>query len=111
MSKKNNKSQNVTEEKAVPTQEENIKNKSDKKAEKADKADKNKKLKKKKEKKNKLNLKENAKGTMSELKKVTWPTFAEVVKRTGVVLAVVLIFAVILFGIDVLFEFVFGLFK
>lgn len=113
MSKKNKESQVVTEEKKVPTQEEKVSNKSDKKTDKkADKnADKNKKFKKKKEKKNKLNIKENAKGTASELKKVTWPSFSEVVRRTGVVLAVVLIFAVILFGIDVLFEFIFGFFK
>ena len=38
----------------------------------------------------------------SELKKVTWPSFKEVAKKTGVVLAVVLIFAVVIFGIDTL---------
>ena len=41
----------------------------------------------------------------SELKKVTWPTFKEVVKKTGVVLTVVLIFAVVVFGIDALLGF------
>lgn len=34
-------------------------------------------------------------GMFSELKKVTWPTFPTVVKQTGVVLAVVLFFMVI----------------
>ena len=34
-----------------------------------------------------------------ELKKVTWPSFATVVKKTGVVLLVVVIFTVVLFGI------------
>ena len=38
--------------------------------------------------------------TKSEVKKVTWPTFAKVVAQTGVVLAVVVIFMVVLFGID-----------
>ncbi len=35
------------------------------------------------------------KRSWSELKKVTWPTFPEVVKNTGVVLLVVLSFAVV----------------
>lgn len=45
-------------------------------------------------------LKKKAKETMSELKKVIWPSFGDVVKKTGVVLAVVLVFAVVIFGID-----------
>ena len=45
-------------------------------------------------------LKRKAKETMSELKKVIWPSFGEVVKKTGVVLVVVLVFAVVIFGID-----------
>ena len=49
------------------------------------------------------------KETTSELKKVTWPTFGSVVKKTGVVLAVVLIFAVVLFGIDRLLAWIFSL--
>ena len=36
----------------------------------------------------------------SELKKVTWPGFAKVVKQTGIVLGVVLVFLVVLTGID-----------
>ena len=63
------------------------------------KADKNK-DKKKKEKKHVVAKK--TKETVSELKKVTWTSFPNVVKRTGVVLAVVIIFAVVLFGIDLL---------
>ena len=35
-----------------------------------------------------------------ELKKTTWPTFVQVVKKTGIVLLVVLIFTVVLFLID-----------
>lgn len=40
------------------------------------------------------------KETGSELKKVSWPSFVEVLKKTGIVLAVVLFFGLILFGID-----------
>ncbi len=36
----------------------------------------------------------------SELKKVSWPSFKSVVKNTGVVIVVVLVFTVVLFGID-----------
>ncbi len=49
------------------------------------------------------------KETTSELKKVTWPSFGTVVKKTGVVLAVVIIFAVVLFGIDRLLSWLFEL--
>lgn len=38
----------------------------------------------------------------SELKKTTKPTFSEVVKKTSVVIFVVLIFTIVLFGIDFL---------
>lgn len=55
---------------------------------------------KKKDQKEKGKLKRKAKETISELKKVTWPSFGEVCKKTGVVLAVVLIFAVVIFGMD-----------
>ena len=55
---------------------------------------------KKKPQKEKGKLKRKAKETISEIKKVTWPTFGEVCKKTGVVLVVVLIFAVVVFGLD-----------
>ena len=38
----------------------------------------------------------------SELKKVTWPTFLTVVKQTGVVLLVTLVFLLVLMGMDAL---------
>ena len=41
-----------------------------------------------------------AKDVFSELKKVNWPTFAKVLKKTGVVLAVVLCFLVVIFAFD-----------
>jgi preprotein translocase SecE subunit len=44
--------------------------------------------------------KSRTKETVSELKKVSWPSFATVVKNTGMVLAVVLIFGLVVFGID-----------
>ena len=40
------------------------------------------------------------KETVSELKKVTWPTFGKVVRNTLLVLGIVLMFTVVLFGID-----------
>ena len=57
--------------------------------------------KKKKEKNKKPNKVAKAiKDTGSELKKVTWPKFKEVVKQTGIVLVVVVVFALVLFGLD-----------
>ena len=40
------------------------------------------------------------KEVFSELKRVTWPTFPKVVKSTGVVLVVVLVFLVVVTGIN-----------
>ncbi len=67
---------------------------------KPEKAEKKTKDKPKKEKKHTVAKK--TKETVSELKKVTWPTFPQVVKRTGIVLVVVIVFAVVLFAIDLL---------
>lgn len=40
------------------------------------------------------------KDTIAELKKVRWPTIRNAIKQTGVVLAVVVIFGIIVFAID-----------
>ncbi len=40
------------------------------------------------------------KEVFSELKKVTWPTFGKVVKSTGVVIAVVLVFLIVFTAIN-----------
>ena len=40
------------------------------------------------------------KDVFSELKKVSWPSFAKVVKQTGIVLVVVLVFLVIISAFD-----------
>lgn len=118
MSKKNKakKKQEVTafeepaKEVPVATEEVKTSSKVEEKAKNKDSKDKKVDKKGKKEKvKEKGKLARKARETTSELKKVTWPTFKDVVKRTGVVLAVVIIFAVILFGIDSLFGFLFGL--
>ena len=45
------------------------------------------------------------KAAFSELKKVTWPSFGSVVKKTIVVLCVTLFFLVIVFGFDTLLNF------
>lgn len=40
------------------------------------------------------------KEVFSELKKVTWPTFSNTLKQLGVVIAVVLVFLVLITGVD-----------
>lgn len=45
-------------------------------------------------------LKTKFSGMASELKKVTWPSFGKVLKQTGVVIAVVLFFLVVVTAID-----------
>lgn len=49
--------------------------------------------------------------TVSELKKVSWPKFGEVAKKTGIVLGVVAIFAVVLLGIEYCLGLLFNLLK
>lgn len=63
------------------------------------KADKSKSTKKKKDKKP-SKIAKSLKETSSELKKVTWPKFGEVVKKTGIVLAVTAAFLLVVFGLD-----------
>ena len=46
---------------------------------------------------------------ISELKKVTWPTFAKVLAETGIVLVVVLFFLLIILGFDSLLSWLFSL--
>lgn len=70
---------------------------------------KNEKPKKAKKEKKGSRLLKRLKETGSELKKVTWPTFPKVVKQTGVVLAVVIFFGIVLFGFDYLLKFLFEL--
>ena len=63
----------------------------------------------KKEAKPKKSIGKIAKETISELKKVSWPTFAKVVKQTSVVIVVVLAFTLVLFGFDRLFSWLYSL--
>lgn len=79
--------------------------KEDKKKTKDKKEKPKKKDKKPKEKKMRRRVKE----TVSELKKVTWPSFGEVCKKTGIVLSVVVLFGLIVFGLDVGLGALFGL--
>ena len=46
---------------------------------------------------------------LSELKKVSWPTFAKVMAETGIVLVVVLFFLLIILGFDSLLAWLFEL--
>ena len=69
-------------------------------------------LKKKKEadeKSGKLTIRQRIKETGSELKKISWPTFGQTMKKTGVVIAVVLFFAVVLFAFDYVLSLLQGL--
>jgi len=51
----------------------------------------------------------NVKESFSELKKVSWPTFGKAVAKTGAVIAVVLFFALVLFGLDRLLSWLYEL--
>ncbi len=98
------KSENSTKEEKTLTKQEL---KEQKKQEKL-KAQKAKEKKEKKEKKGGLFKK--LKEAWSELKKVTWPGFSTVVKKTGVVVLFVLIFTVVIFGIDYVLGLLYNLF-
>jgi len=69
----------------------------------------NKKKQEAREKAGKVSLGQRVKETGSELKKISWPTFGKTMKKTGVVIAVVLFFAIILFAFDYLLSFLSGL--
>lgn len=47
--------------------------------------------------------------SFSELKKVTWPTFKEVAKNTGIVLVVVVFFVIVIGGADAILQLLFNL--
>lgn len=83
--------------------------KNSKKAKKEEVATKKTSKKKDKKQKKEFKLGRRFKETASELKKVTWPKFPAVIKKTGIVLAFVLIVGVVLFGIDRLLSFLLGL--
>lgn len=88
----------MAENKNLPTEEKVVETKNNKVVEVKAK-DINKKNKKDKPKKpNKLA--KSLKDTGNELKKITWPTFKQVVKQTGIVLVVVLVFTLVLFGFE-----------
>lgn len=74
------------------------------------KADKNNKNQKKgKNVKEKRGLGKRLKESMSELKKVSWPTFGHTLKQTGVVITVVAVCTLVLFGFDRLFGWLYTL--
>lgn len=70
------------------------------KTNKQEKVKENKKQKSKKDKKPREHKPGKVKETMSELKKVSWPSFGKVVKQTLVVLGVTIFFTLVLFAID-----------
>ena len=50
-----------------------------------------------------------AKETMSELKKVSWPSFKQALAQTGTVLVVVAVFMFVVLGIDLLLNWIINL--
>lgn len=50
------------------------------------------------------------KGVKSELKKVVWPTKKELVNYTGIVLLISIIFAIVVYFLDILLNNILGLF-
>lgn len=91
-----NKANKIVDEKANDKVENKVDKKVDKKAK-----EKNVKKKQKSAKPNIfVRFGRKCKEVFSELKKVNWPTFGKVLKNTGVVLAVVIIFAAIITAFD-----------
>ncbi len=45
------------------------------------------------------------KGVKNELKKVVWPTKEQLIKTTGMVIFLVVVFSIIILGFDMLLEF------
>lgn len=74
-----------------------------------DKKEQNKKNKKKANAPEKKTLGQKIRAIFSELKKVTWPTFREACKQTGIVLLIVIIFSLVLLGFNLLLGWLFGL--
>ena len=99
LAEKNSDAQDDISQGVIATEEKTKVKEKDKSKDK-DKKDKNKK--KKKEKKEKRGFGRRVKETASELKKVTWPTFGEVCKKTGIVIAFVVIFGLFLYGVNYL---------
>ena len=80
--------------------------KTDKKANKENKSDKKQNKKTSKDAK-KGGIGKKVKESLSEIKKVNWPTFKKVVKQTGMVIAVTVVCTLVLFGIDRLLSLLF----
>jgi len=99
--------ENVAAEEVATKEEVKVETKQEKT--KKDNSAKSNKNKKKAKKDNSNSVGKRIKGTASELKKVTWPKFSEVVKQTGVVLAFVAITVVLLLGVNSLLGWIFGL--
>lgn len=97
-----NTNHNTSEVKEVETVEETVVAPAKTKKEKAPK-------KNKKAKVDAAQKKSKIKETFGELKKVSWPSFGKTMKQTGMVLSIVLIFGVVVLGIDLLISFIINL--
>lgn len=54
-------------------------------------------------------VKKSFKGTKSEFKKIIWPTKAQLIKNSGIVIAAIVIIGLVIFGLDSLFTTLAGL--
>ncbi len=101
----------VSEENVVEVVETENKDNKNNKQEKQLKDNKKQNKKDKKDKKYKEpgKIRKSLKESASELKRVSWPSFGKVVKQTGVVIAVILFFTLVIFGIDQLLSLLTGL--
>ena len=106
--KKQKKAKKAKNKEGVSVEEKSTK-KDSKKAEKDKNAKNLKDKKNNKSKKEKKSLKKKAAEIISELKKVSKPTFGQVVKNTSVVIIVVAICTLLLFGMDKLFSLIYDL--
>ena len=98
----------MSKDKNIPTEEKVVETKTGNKVVEVKAKDVNKKKKKDKV-KQPSKLAKSLKDTGNELKKISWPSFKQVVKQTGIVLVVVLVFAVVLFGFERLCSWLAGL--
>lgn len=105
---KQKKEKKAKKQASVSAEEKSSKNDS-KKADKDKNAKNGKDKKNNKAKKEKKSLKKKAAEIISELKKVSKPTFGQVVKNTCVVIVVVAICTLLLFGMDKLFSLIYDL--
>lgn len=107
MAKKENVAVEETKQEVEVVEPDTVKNENIEKTDKKAKNNKDKKSTKKQPAKSKNGIGTKIKESVSEIKKVNWPTFKKVLKQTGMVIAVVVICTLVLFGFDRLLSLLF----